>query len=173
MENNTGMTMKAGIFIGRFQPFHNGHKRTIEQALIENDVVIIIIGSTNRSDERNPYSFETRRRFISAINSRLAILGLEDYGDDTKWCEELNRILLPFSIDYELYLYGPRKDTSTSRYIDLILENTVIKNYRDSPLILDGESTLNATEIREAIRRGDDISALIPVEVAIILAEEN
>ncbi|NYZ79420.1 adenylyltransferase/cytidyltransferase family protein, partial [Candidatus Micrarchaeota archaeon] len=41
-----------GLFIGRFQPFHNGHLKGIEWALKRCDELIIAVGSTQRSFDR-------------------------------------------------------------------------------------------------------------------------
>ena len=35
------------VFIGRFQPFHAGHKAVIDEALKRSDEVIMLIGSAN------------------------------------------------------------------------------------------------------------------------------
>ena len=36
------------VFIGRFEPFHIGHKQVIEKALTLADEVIILVGSANQ-----------------------------------------------------------------------------------------------------------------------------
>ena len=36
---------KRGLIIGRFQPFHNGHLKLIQQVLEECEELIIVIGS--------------------------------------------------------------------------------------------------------------------------------
>jgi nicotinamide-nucleotide adenylyltransferase len=41
--------LRRGLLIGRFQPFHIGHLKAIEQATSENDEVIIGIGSAQYS----------------------------------------------------------------------------------------------------------------------------
>ncbi len=53
------------VFIGRFQPFHNGHKAVIDRALELSDKVIVLIGSSNVARSyRNPFTFEERRAMI-------------------------------------------------------------------------------------------------------------
>lgn len=43
------------VFIGRFQPFHSGHKAVIDEALKRADEVIMLIGSANLPRSlRNP-----------------------------------------------------------------------------------------------------------------------
>ncbi len=51
--------MKTGIYIGRFQPFHKGHRACVEHILTEADVCQIFIRDTELSD-KNPFTFEER-----------------------------------------------------------------------------------------------------------------
>ena len=54
--------MKA-LFIGRFQPFHNGHLKVVQEILKEFDEVIIGIGSSKYSGTLdNPFSGEERKK---------------------------------------------------------------------------------------------------------------
>jgi cytidyltransferase-like protein len=57
--------MKTAMFIGRFQPFHEGHKRCVEKILEENDRCIIMLRDTERT-EKNPFELEKRKAMIRA-----------------------------------------------------------------------------------------------------------
>ena len=46
--------MKYSMFIGRWQPWHNGHRWLIDQRLKENKNVLICIREVNK-DDKNPY----------------------------------------------------------------------------------------------------------------------
>ena len=48
--------MKYSMFIGRWQPWHNGHRWLIDQRLKENKNVLICIREVDR-DDSNPYDF--------------------------------------------------------------------------------------------------------------------
>lgn len=82
------------VFIGRFQPFHNGHKRVIETALSLADNVLVFVGSANRArDSRNPFTFDERKGMIDRHfypTSKLHVLPLEDimYNDEA-WIESV------------------------------------------------------------------------------------
>ena len=39
---------KLGMYLGRFQPFHNGHKYIVEWMLEECERVVIVIGSSDK-----------------------------------------------------------------------------------------------------------------------------
>lgn len=53
------------LFIGRWQPFHKGHRTLIDKVLGEGENVIIAIRDTERS-ESNPYTAEERYQQILA-----------------------------------------------------------------------------------------------------------
>ncbi|MEI6690380.1 MAG: adenylyltransferase/cytidyltransferase family protein [bacterium] len=61
------MKYPVALFIGRFQPFHNGHAWEVEEALKKAEKVIIGIGSSNVNDENNPYDVVLRDRMIHKV----------------------------------------------------------------------------------------------------------
>lgn len=78
------------IFIGRFQPYHNGHKIVVDQALEQAKKVIILVGSTNKArDNRDPWSFQERAEMITSAHlndDRLVIVNLPDkHYNDQAW----------------------------------------------------------------------------------------
>lgn len=55
-------------FIGRFQPFHNGHKAVVEQALTRAKKVAIVLGSHDQPrNPRVPFTTAERVEMISAV----------------------------------------------------------------------------------------------------------
>ena len=58
--------MSTALFIGRFQPFHEGHLDAVKQILAENEQVIIGIGSSQESGtSRNPFDAQQRTEMIT------------------------------------------------------------------------------------------------------------
>lgn len=56
------------VFIGRFQPFHNGHKAVVDQALQCAERVALVIGSHDQPrNARNPFTTAERIAMISAV----------------------------------------------------------------------------------------------------------
>ena len=51
------------LFIGRYQPFHNGHKALIETVLKEGKAVCIAIRDTEQN-KQNPYSMFKRMEMV-------------------------------------------------------------------------------------------------------------
>lgn len=57
--------MKTGVFIGRFQPFHDGHAACIRRILNENDYCVVLVRDT-RIGPRNPLTMRERWESIRA-----------------------------------------------------------------------------------------------------------
>lgn len=53
------------IFIGRFQPFHNGHLAVVKKALAQAQYILILCGSSNTPRNlKNPFTFTERENII-------------------------------------------------------------------------------------------------------------
>lgn len=82
------------VFIGRFQPFHWGHKVVLEHALSMSDKVIVLVGSANRSRSTyNPWTFEERKNVIEqefyGDKRRLFIFPQDDFMyNDPLWVKQ-------------------------------------------------------------------------------------
>ena len=50
--------------LGRFQPFHDGHKTLFREILKRTGQVIIMIRDTSGTDESNPFDFKTVKKNI-------------------------------------------------------------------------------------------------------------
>ncbi len=48
----------TALFIGRYQPFHDGHRALIAEGLKRVDQVCVAVRNTHGIDEKNPYEFE-------------------------------------------------------------------------------------------------------------------
>jgi nicotinamide-nucleotide adenylyltransferase len=71
--------MRVGLLVGRFQPFHLGHLEAVNYALKRVDYLYVIVGSAQRSHERdNPFTAAER---ITMIKSALDGNGV----DPSKW----------------------------------------------------------------------------------------
>lgn len=47
----------TGLMIGRFQPFHDGHKKLFESILEKEGQVLILVRDTHGTDDKNPFEF--------------------------------------------------------------------------------------------------------------------
>ena len=91
--------MKTGLYIGRFQPFHNGHLAVIKQALTSVDHLYIGIGSSNVSNDENPFTFEQRKEMIMTTleaftsQQRYTITAIPDFHNNERWMEFIAKSL--------------------------------------------------------------------------------
>lgn len=102
--------MTTGVIIGRFQvPYlHLGHIHLIITALMENEEVVILLGTTvgKKPDSRNMYGIFERKAMIRKLFPQIQIYVLFDKNNDEKWshsvddiCDVLNNPTLYHSRD--------------------------------------------------------------------------
>ncbi|MFB6291895.1 MAG: adenylyltransferase/cytidyltransferase family protein [Candidatus Nanohaloarchaea archaeon] len=86
--------MARAVYVGRFQPFHLGHFRVVDEYREEFDEFVMALGSADkRREEDNPLTVEERKDVIHQCFPGLHILGIEDEGDteedNRQWAEKL------------------------------------------------------------------------------------
>lgn len=141
------------VFIGRFQPFHNGHLKIIHEALSLSKNLIILIGSANVArSPKNPFTFSERKEMItntlvSYHNNNINIFPLNDYPyNNDLWIAETNKIIEKCikdtggNVESRIGLIGYSKDAS-SFYLKMF------PNF-ESVDVPTQYSTLNSTDIR-------------------------
>ena len=131
------------VFIGRFQPFHLGHKNIIDVALKRADNVIVLIGSSNVARcHRNPFTFDERKKMIldcypEMVQRRTIIQPIDDVYNNQVWIAKTqetvtNAVLnhanrnhpsvwITGTNDIKIGLIGHKKDDS-SYYLKLFPE---------------------------------------------------
>lgn len=91
--------LSRGLFIGRFQPFHLGHKASIDFALSQVDNLVIVVGSSQKSHEvRNPFTTGERILMIKeSLNAdmdldqkRLLIIPIPDINIHSLWTAQIS-----------------------------------------------------------------------------------
>jgi len=81
--------MKKAIFPGSFDPFTNGHKDIVDQALNVFDEIIIAVGKN--SSKSYMFSLKERISFIKKSFETNSKITIESYSDLTiKFCESQN-----------------------------------------------------------------------------------
>lgn len=88
--------MRKGIFIGRFQPIHQGHIHALGIAASQVDKLYILVGSANACRSiKNPWTYAERRDMIrsklwSNHISNVEIIPLNDHPyNDTQWIADV------------------------------------------------------------------------------------
>lgn len=155
---------KLGFVIGRFQPFHNGHKHLIETAYDNCDELVVFIGSSQESRTlKNPFTFQERWRMLY---DELCIQGgrniiftpLADTATNQEWidsiCDELNFMTKWTSEITETVFFCCDKDEDTAKSNNLLQDINVTIHRVDNP------HGLNATDIRKALFTGYETTIL-------------
>lgn len=113
---------KYGVFIGRFQPFHNGHLAVVNDALSQVDKLIIVIGSANTAKNvKNPWSAKQRQDMIFNClpeewrAGRIEFTHASDYAyNDNMWVSQIQNKIDEYTDGSEdVTLFGPNKDRTT------------------------------------------------------------
>lgn len=116
----------TGLVVGRFQTFHKGHQRLVENALKMCDRVLILVGSSQEcGTERNPLNVETRIEMIRTVypdKDRVIIYPLADLTNENDITTDWGRYVLKNVDRYifkapELMVYG--NDEARSRWFDV------------------------------------------------------
>lgn len=138
------------VFIGRFQPFHNGHSYVIREALKETNKLILLIGSAKSPIcYRNPFSYEDRCKIISlnldeTTREKVIFHPLNDFiYDDDAWVDAVYKGVNDLVADEskKIGLIGHNKD-ETTYYLDLFP--------RWGYLEVSNKSGISATPIRKS-----------------------
>lgn len=119
MKHDSVDVKEFGVFIGRFEPFHIGHKAVAEVALKENKKLIILVGSAKATlGKKNPFTYAERKEMIEdalyEYRDRILILPLRDakYNDDA-WVVTVQNTISRVAKDESVRLYGHFKDDSS------------------------------------------------------------
>ena len=151
------------VFVGRFQPFHNEHKRIIDIALEKSRNVLVLVGSAGKARTiRNPFTFDERSGMIAGCfenevaDRRLLIKPLFDKTyNEAAWINQVQHIVKDTVLDVvnnfgfratgfgdaKVGLIGASKD-NTSYYLKMFPQFRSVN--------VDIQADVHATEIREA-----------------------
>lgn len=87
------------LVVGRFQPFHNGHKALIAKALEDCVHVVVGLGSAAAKPSlRNPFNAAERREMVAAVfpnevaAGTLTVVDIPDLHDPPRWVAHVLRL---------------------------------------------------------------------------------
>jgi nicotinamide-nucleotide adenylyltransferase len=155
----------VGLFVGRFQPFHNGHLAAVKHSLKEVKYLYIIVGSAQRSHERdNPFTAGERIMMIKAALDeagvdarRWMLIPVQDADSHSVWTATLRSTVPKFDKVFS-------NDTLTNR---LLKE----ENIDVEPIPYLNRSEYSATNIRARILERRDWEKLVPPAVVRLVKE--
>ena len=154
--------MTRGFYMGRFQPFHNGHQRVVEQIADEVDELVIGIGSAGDSHtDRNPFTGGERMMMITKalVEYDLVtyVVPIEDVNRNAVWVSHVQSMSPRFDIAY----------SNNPLVVRLFTEAGV--EVHQSPMF--DRDVLEGTEIRRRMVEGGDWADLLPESVVDVISE--
>lgn len=157
--------MKRGVFVGRFQPFHNGHLKAVKGILRNVDELVIVVGSSQYSHRmKNPFTSGERitmiRRALEEEGiqpSRYWIVPVPDTHVHMIWVSQVVGYTPRFSVVYT-------NDPLTRRLF-------VERGFEVEPVPFHEREIYSATEIRKRILGGENWQELVPKGGAQIIKE--
>ena len=159
--------MKRALFVGRFQPFHNGHLEVVKKIVNEVDELVIVVGSSQYSHNKdNPFTAGERITMIrNALKeaevslSQIWIIPVPDVHHHSLWVSQVVGYCPKFDVVYA-------NEPLTRR---LFIEAGF--KVEDMPLIK--REVYLATEIRERMETGKEWETLVPPKVFEYIKEIN
>ena len=144
--------MKTGIFIGRFQPVHQGHIHALGIAASQVDKLYILVGSSNQCRSiRNPWTYEERhfmllQKLRTANITNFEVIPLNDYRyADSQWMSDVRATIEHFDMDTPI-LFGHMKEG-----------NDYLKWFPELQFkSIEAQYMINATSIRKRMFETDD-----------------
>lgn len=148
------------IYIGRFQPLHNGHLHILKVAKDIGDVLVLIGSATESRSIKNPFPTAIIRDMIKPYATYIE--EISDYPtDDSPWLAEIQDKVSKYDYKYDnVYIVGHEKDNS-SYYLNNFPQWTLKK--------VDNFQSINATSIREELFNGNIPTNMLPDNVVVIL----
>ena len=153
--------MTRGFYIGRFQPYHNGHHR-VEQIATEVDELVVGIGSAGDSHSaRNPFTAGERIMMITKalVDFDLVTYAvpIEDLDRNAVWVSHVQSMSPNFDVAY------------SNNPLVIRLFNEAGIEVRQSPMY--DRDVLEGTEIRRRMVEDGDWESLVPDAVAGVVEE--
>ena len=157
-------------FVARFKPLHLVHAAILRELAARGDELLIGVGSSNRYDLRNPFTWDETRDMLDAVLAPLAAAGVTRYrvipvpdlGHGPRWRRMVTRLFGP--LDLWVSANDWVRELMASVY-PLAHPRDLVPRREHRPL--------DATSVRAAMARGDDWRALVPPAVAELLDQRH
>jgi nicotinamide-nucleotide adenylyltransferase len=154
--------MSRVLYIGRFQPFHNGHQAVLSWIATQADEIVIGIGSAQLSHEpENPFTAGERvlmiTRALGSLKKPFYAIPIEDIMRNALWVAHVLSMSPPFD---KVYSGNP-----------LVMRLFGEAGIEVEMPALYERDLLSGTEIRRRMIAGEDWYELVPPVVADVINE--
>ena len=99
----------TGIIVWRMNPPHIWHWELIRKSLKENSITLVCIGTKGVRDEKNPFSLDQIKKWISSIflneSKKISIVELPDNPSDFQWTINFQKQLEDMKIGKDIVFY--------------------------------------------------------------------
>lgn len=154
--------MIRGLYVGRFQPYHDGHHYVVEEIADEVDELVIGIGSAGDSHtERNPFTAGERVTMVTKATADTDVVTyavpIEDLERNAVWVSHVRSMCPPFDVAY----------SNNPLVIRLFKEAGV--EVRQEPLFR--RKVLKGSELRSRMIEGEDWREHLPDSVESVIED--
>jgi nicotinamide-nucleotide adenylyltransferase len=154
--------MTRGCFIGRFQPFHLGHRRVVESIESDLDGLVVGIGSAGASHSvHDPFTGGERVRMVRQTLSDLDLMTyavpVEDVNRHSVWVRHLESMTPAFDA---VYANNP-----------LVVRLFKEAGRETKRVEMHDRDRLEGTRIREAMIAGEEWRHLVPDRVVSVIED--
>jgi nicotinamide-nucleotide adenylyltransferase len=151
-----------GFYVGRFQPYHDGHDHMVEEIASEVDELVLGVGSAGDSHtERNPFTAGERVLMVTKAVERLEpttyVVPIEDRDRHSVWVSHVRSMTPRFDVAY----------SNNPLVVRLFAEAGV--EVRQSPMFR--REVLEGSELRERMLHGEAWDHLVPDPVVEVIRE--
>jgi len=151
-----------GFYIGRFQPYHDGHHHMVEEIAEEVDELVLGIGSAGDSHTRhNPFTAGERvmmvTKSVAEFDVPTYVVPIEDLERNSVWVSHVRSMSPQFDVAY-----------SNNPLVVRLFEEAGVE-VRSSPMFR--REVLEGSELRERMIRGKRWRGLVPDAVETVIAE--
>ena len=158
--------MTRGFYIGRFQPYHNGHHRMVDQIVQDEDIDELVLGIGSAGDSHSVHDPFTAGERIMMITKSLVDFDLvtyavpiEDLERNSVWVSHVQSMSPDFDIAY-----------SNNPLVIQLFEEAGVE-VRQSPMF--NREVLEGSEVRERMIQGRNWRDLVPEPVATVIDETD
>lgn len=151
-----------GFYIGRFQPYHNGHQHMVAEIANDVDELVLGIGSAGESHTtRNPFTAGERvmmvTKSVSDLDVPTYVVPIEDLNRNAVWVNHIRSMSPEFDVAY-----------SNNPLVVRLFEEAGVE-VRKFPMYR--RNLLSGTELRQRMLDGDDWRNLVPDTVVEVVSE--
>jgi nicotinamide-nucleotide adenylyltransferase len=151
-----------GFYIGRFQPYHNGHHHMVTEIAEDVDELVLGIGSAGDSHtQRNPFTAGERVMMVTKSVAEFDVttyaVPIEDLERNSVWVSHVQSMSPTFEVAY-----------SNNPLVIRLFEEAGVE-VRQSPMF--NRDVLEGTEVRERMAVGGDWRSLVPDAVETVVEE--